>query len=54
MARKPKNSNDSEDEIVVTSDQASGGDSKGDTLLPMLAAGLFLILIGAVVVMLFV
>lgn len=41
-----------EDEITITPDHASGGDS-GSTLLPMLIGGLILILIGAAIVMFF-
>ena len=40
--------------IEITSDQSSGGDSRGSTLLPMLIAGLILIVAGAIAVMVFV
>lgn len=40
--------------VVLSSDEVSGRDSKGSSLVPMLVAGLVLIAIGAVVVMMFV
>lgn len=40
--------------IEVTSDNASGRDTEGSTLLPMLIAGLILIVAGATVIVLFV
>jgi hypothetical protein len=40
--------------VTRTSDQTSGGESGGSTLLPMLLAGLILIVIGATVIVLFV
>ena len=40
--------------IELSADKASGRDADGSTLLPMLIAGLVLIVIGAVVVMMFV
>ncbi|WP_199224759.1 hypothetical protein [Falsochrobactrum shanghaiense] len=43
-----------DEQITITPDAASGGDSKGSTLLPMLIAGLALVVIGAIVLMYFV
>ena len=40
--------------VVSSGDSASGRDSQGSTLVPMLIAGLILVVIGAVVVMAFV
>lgn len=40
--------------IVTSGDAASGRDTHGSSLLPMLVAGLVLIVIGAVGVMIFV
>ena len=40
--------------VVVSADAASGRDSDGSSLMPMLIAGLVLIVIGAVAVMAFV
>lgn len=40
--------------IVIAGDAASGRDSDGSTLVPMLIAGLILISIGSVVLMAFV
>jgi hypothetical protein len=40
--------------IVSTGDSVSGRDSDGSTLVPMLIAGLILVVVGAVVVMAFV
>jgi hypothetical protein len=39
---------------ILSGDSASGRDSEGSSLVPMLVAGLVLILIGAVVIMAFV
>ncbi|WP_183097123.1 hypothetical protein [Mesorhizobium sp. YM1C-6-2] len=46
--------NDKRQPVILSSDQASGRDSQGSSLVPMLVAGLVLIAIGAVVVMMFV
>lgn len=40
--------------VILSADQASGRDSGGSNLVPMLIAGLVLIAVGAVVVMMFV
>lgn len=40
--------------VTRTPDQTSGGDSGGSTLLPMLIAGLILIVLGATVIVMFV
>lgn len=40
--------------VILSADQASGRDSQGSSLMPMLIAGLILIAVGAVVVMMFV
>lgn len=40
--------------VVLSGDDASGRDSQGSSLVPMLIAGLILVTIGAVVVMAFV
>lgn len=40
--------------VELTSDNASGRDSQGSTLMPMLVAGLVLVVVGAIVVMAFV
>ena len=40
--------------VTISSDHSSGGDARGSTLLPMLIAGLILIVIGAIGVMVFV
>ena len=40
--------------VEVSGDDASGRDSQGSTLVPMLIAGLVLVTLGAVVVMMFV
>lgn len=45
---------DNQRRVEVTSDNASGRDTGGSTLLPMLIAGLILIVIGATVIVLFV
>lgn len=43
-----------QERTILSADSASGRDSQGSSLVPMLVAGLVLILIGAVVVMTFV
>ena len=43
-----------ENRTVTTSAEAASGAESGNTLLPMLVAGLILIVIGAIVVMMFV
>jgi len=40
--------------VEVSGDQASGRDTEGSSLLPMLTVGLDLIVIGAMVIMVFV
>lgn len=40
--------------VELSGDAASGRDSEGSSLVPMLAAGLVLVVIGAIVVMAFV
>lgn len=40
--------------VVLSGDSASGRDSQGSSLVPMLIAGLVLVTIGAIVVMAFV
>ncbi|MET3660827.1 hypothetical protein [Aquamicrobium ahrensii] len=40
--------------VELSADHASGKDSDGSTLVPMLVAGLVLIVIGALAVMIFV
>jgi len=45
---------DGHERTVLSGDSASGRDSQGSSLLPMLVAGLVLILVGAIVVMTFV
>jgi hypothetical protein len=40
--------------VILSADQASGRDSKGSSLVPMLMAGLILVAVGAVVLMAFV
>lgn len=40
--------------VILSADHASGRDSQGSSLVPMLVAGLVLVTVGAVVVMLFV
>lgn len=42
------------DRIELSGDAASGRDSHGSSLIPMLVAGLVLIAVGAIVVMMFV
>ena len=42
------------DRVVLSGEQASGRDSEGSSLIPMLVAGLILVTIGALVVMVFV
>lgn len=44
---------DEEHEVIITGDQASGGD-QGSTLIPMLIGGLVLVIIGGIMVMMFV
>ena len=45
---------DKQKHVELSQSQASGADASGSTLLPMLIAGLVLIIIGAVAVMTFV
>lgn len=40
--------------VVLSGDDASGRDSQGSSLMPMLVAGLVLVAIGALVIMAFV
>lgn len=40
--------------VVLSGDEASGRDSQGSSLMPMLVAGLVLVTLGAVVIMMFV
>lgn len=40
--------------VVISADEASGRDSRGSSLIPMLVAGLVAVTLGAVVVMSFV
>lgn len=40
--------------VVISGDNASGRDTQGSSLVPMLVAGLILVAVGAVVVMAFV
>ena len=47
-------SNASNKPVVITGDAASGRDSRGSSLVPMLVAGLIAVTVGAVVVMTFV
>lgn len=42
------------EQVVLSGDQASGRDSEGSSLLPMLIAGLVLVTVGALVLMTFV
>ncbi|MEW9806636.1 hypothetical protein [Mesorhizobium marinum] len=44
----------SKEPVILSGDQASGRDSHGSSLVPMLVAGLLLIAVGSVVVMTFV
>lgn len=48
MSRKTRNP------IVISGDEASGRDSHGSSLLPMLVAGLVAVTLGAIAVMAFV
>jgi hypothetical protein len=47
-------SNASHKPVVITGDEASGRDSKGSSLIPMLVAGLIAVTVGAILVMTFV
>lgn len=40
--------------VELSGDEASGRDSHGSSLVPMLAAGLVLVVIGAIIIMAFV
>lgn len=40
--------------VILSGDEASGRDSEGSSLLPMLVAGLVLVTVGAIVLMTFV
>jgi len=45
---------DGQKRVILSGDSASGRDSQGSSLVPMLVAGLVLVTIGAIVVMAFV